>query len=90
MSDLSNAVTALIDRINVDVAELQRQLAEKDALLTEAMANDASEAAAIASLTERNDALNTDIADTLARIQAIDPLADFPPVVPPPDEPPVS
>jgi len=79
MSALSDAVDALIERINTDVTELQRLLAEKDALLQAALATDAADAATIADLTAQNDAKNAEIADTIARIQAIDPVTDFPP-----------
>jgi peptidoglycan hydrolase CwlO-like protein len=92
MSELSDAVAAqtaaiadLTDKISVDFAELQRQLAAKDALLQEALATDVADAATIADLTARNEALNAETAATVASItantsalNALDPLPDFP------------
>lgn len=83
MTALSDAVDALQSRIDVDVAELLRQIGELSGLLDQAMANDASDAAAIADLTAQRDALMSDINDTVARISTIDPVADFPGVEPP-------
>lgn len=94
MTALTDAVTALQGRIEEDVAELNRKLAEKDGLLQQALATDAADAAAIADLTAQNEALNADIATTVASLSAIDPVADFPAVetppadVPPADQPP--
>ena len=82
MTALSDAVDALQERINVDVVELNRQIAALSGLLDTANANDATDAAAIADLGAQRDALMAEIADTISRIATIDPVADFPGVPP--------
>jgi hypothetical protein len=84
MTALSDAVDALQERINVDVTELLRQISELSGLLDTAMANDASDAAAIADLTAQRDDLLAQINETISRISTIDPVADFPNVEPAP------
>lgn len=65
MSALTDAVNAMKARIDTDVAHLR-------ALLDEALATDAADAAEIARLTAEAD-------EAVASINAIDPVADFPP-----------
>lgn len=88
MSALTDAVDQLTARVEVDAAEWRR-------LLAEALATEVSDAAKIAELTARADALTAenaafvaDTADAIARMGGVDPDPNFPPVAPP-TEPPV-
>lgn len=78
LSELSDAVTALQGRITEDVQHLQDVIADLTGQLTEALGNDAADAATIAEKQAQLDAVTADVADTVARIQSIDPVADFP------------
>lgn len=83
VSDLSDAVDALLVRVNEDVNHLLDLLAASQAAEAAALANDAADAQTIAERTAERDAALADAQATVARINAIDPLGDFPPVEPP-------
>jgi hypothetical protein len=89
MSQLSDAVDALQGRISEDVSHLLDLLSAANARAEASAANDAADAATIADLQAQNQAAMDDAAATVARITAIDPVADFPGVETPPEEPPV-
>lgn len=84
MSALSDAVDALVARVSEDVQHLRDLLAESQAREAAALANDAADAAAIAAAQTERDAALADADATVARLNAIDPVADFPGVEPEP------
>lgn len=86
MSNLSDAVDALQGRITEDVQHLQDVIAGLTADLAAALADDAADAATIAEKQAEIDAINADVAATVERITAIDPVSDFPGVEEPPVE----
>ncbi len=78
MSALTDAIDAMQTRVSEDFAEMRR-------LLDEAIATDAADAARIAELEARadqlvadNQALMTDQADAITRLQGVDPDPAFP------------
>lgn len=87
MSELSDAVDALVARINEDVDHLLQLVADANARAEAAAANDAADAATIADLQAQNAAALADAQAAVDRIKSIDPVADFPPA-PAPEEPP--
>ena len=89
MSALSDAVDALVQRVTEDTDHLLQLLADANARAEAAAANDAADAATIAQLQADNAAAMEDANATVARLQSIDPVTDFPAVEEPPvEEPP--
>lgn len=89
MTALSEAVDQLVARVTEDTDHLLQLLAEANARAEAAAANDAADAATIAQLQADNQAAMDDANATVARLQAIDPVSDFPAVEEPPvDTPP--
>ena len=84
MSALSDAVDALQARVTEDVARLQQIADEANQRALDAAANDAADAATIADLQAQVDASNAEAQQIVDRINAIDPVADFPGVPPDP------
>jgi predicted RNase H-like nuclease len=81
MSALSDAVAAMVAKVNEDVAHLRE-------LLDAALATDAADAATIADLRAQADATGADIADAISAMSAVDPDPSFP-AAPAPEPPPV-
>jgi len=86
MSELTDAVGAMKARVDEDVSHLLDLLAQANARAEAAAANDAADAAAIAQLQAENQAAMDDATATVAALNAIDPVADFP-EAPPSEEP---
>ena len=82
MTALSDAVDALVQRVTEDTDHLLALLADANARAEAAAANDAADAQTIADLQAANQAAMDDATATVARLQAIDPVADFPAVEP--------
>lgn len=83
MSVLSDAVDALLVRVNEDVQHLLDLIGEANARAEAAAANDAAQESELADLRAANEAAVADAQATADRINAIDPVADFPGVEPP-------
>jgi len=81
MSALSDALTAMKDRVAADFGELRR-------MLDEALGNDAADATRLQEVTARADQLQADIDAAIGEISAIDPDPANPAAPPPEGEPP--
>lgn len=89
MSELSDAVQAVKQRVEVDVQHLRDRITELGDELTTAAANDAADAAEIERLNGLVSDAKAEADQAVANLNAIDPDPDNPPAdTPPVDQPP--